>query len=150
VPGLGQTVGRALGLHPDVDMLTFTGSTQVGKLMLQYSGQSNMKVVMSECGGKCPQILFDDGIDLDAASDSIAELLLTNQGQICSVGSRLLVQRSIESAVLERIRARMRQIVIGDALHPATTFGPLASSGQCERVMRYIVTAQTDGSDLVT
>src|SRR5690606_9229900 len=95
-------------------------------------------------------ILFDDGIDLDAASDLIAELLLMNQGQICSVGSRLLVQRSIVSAVLERIRAIMRQIVIGDALHPATTCGPLASSGQCERVMRYIETAQPDGAELVT
>jgi acyl-CoA reductase-like NAD-dependent aldehyde dehydrogenase len=150
VPGLGETVGRALGLHRDVNMLTFTGSTEVGKLMLQYAGRSNMKVVMAECGGKAPQIVFADGVDLDVAGESIAQLLLTNQGQICGVGSRLLVQRSIETALLERITARIRQIVMGDALDPKTTFGPVVSANQCARVMRYIETAQADGAQLVT
>jgi acyl-CoA reductase-like NAD-dependent aldehyde dehydrogenase len=150
VPGLGATVGRALGLHPDVDMLTFTGSTAIGKLMLQYAGQSNMKVVIAECGGKSPQIVFADGVDLDSAGNSIAQLLLTNQGQICSVGSRLLVQRSIETELLAKITARMSQIVMGDALDPRTTFGPLASAQQCARVMQYIETAQAEGAQLVT
>jgi acyl-CoA reductase-like NAD-dependent aldehyde dehydrogenase len=150
VPGLGETVGRALGLHMDVDMVTFTGSTEVGKWMLQYSGQSNMKVVMAECGGKSPQILFADGVDLDAAADSIARFLLTNQGQICSVGSRVLVQRSIEREVIEKITARMKQIVMGDALDPKTTFGPLVSAKQCERVMSYIDSAKSEGAQLVT
>ena len=149
VLGLGKTVGRALGLHQSVDMMTFTGSTQVGKQMLQYSGQSNMKVVMAECGGKSPQIVFADGVDLDAASERIAQLLLTNQGQICSVGSRLLVQRSIETAVVEKITARMKQIVMGKALDPQTTFGPVASAQQYSRVMRYIEAAETDGAQLV-
>src|SRR5207248_1010341 len=103
------------------------------KLMLQYAGQSNMKVVMAECGGKCPQIVFDDGVDLDAASTAIAGFLLTNQGQICSVGSRVLVQHSIQEALLERITARLKPIQIGDALDPKTTFGPLASAKQCAR-----------------
>lgn len=150
VPGIGETVGRALGLHSDVDMLTFTGSSDVGKLMLQYAGQSNMKVVMAECGGKSPQIVFDDGIDLDAASESIARLLLANQGQLCSVGSRLLVQRSIEATMLEKIGARFSQIVMGDARDPNTTYGPLASSKQYARVMRHIEIAQADGAQLVT
>lgn len=150
LPGSGETVGRSLGLHMDVDMLTFTGSTKVGKLMLQYSGQSNMKLVMAECGGKSPQIVFNDGVDLDAAADSIAGFLLTNQGQICSVGSRLLVERSIETAMLEKITARLNQIVMGDALNTKTTFGPLASAKQCERVMEYIETARADGAQLVT
>jgi acyl-CoA reductase-like NAD-dependent aldehyde dehydrogenase len=150
VPGLGETVGRALGLHMDVDMVTFTGSTDVGRLMLQYAGQSNLKVVMAECGGKSPQIVFDDGVDLDAAADTIARTLLTNQGQICSVGTRLLVQRSIEHAIVERIEARFQRVVMGDASDPATTFGPLASAKQCERVMRYIGGAADDGAQLVT
>jgi acyl-CoA reductase-like NAD-dependent aldehyde dehydrogenase len=150
VPGLGVTVGRALGLHNDVDMLTFTGSTAAGKLMLQYAGQSNMKVVMAECGGKCPQIVFDDGIDIEMASDRIARSLLTNQGQVCSVGSRLLVQASIQDRVIEKIAARMRQIVMGDALDPQTTFGPVASARQCDRVMNYIQVATTEGAKLVT
>lgn len=150
VPGIGQTVGRALGLHRGVDMVTFTGSTAVGKQMLQYAGQSNMKVVMTECGGKSPHIVFADGVDLDAACETISLSLLTNQGQICSLGSRLLVQRSIENATLERITARLTQIVMGDALDPKTTFGPLASAKQFARVMQYIETAETDGAELVT
>jgi len=149
VPGLGHTVGKALGLHMDVDMLTFTGSTTVGKWMLQYSGQSNMKVVLAECGGKSPHVVFDDGVDLDAAADRIARLLLTNQGQVCSLGSRLLVQRSIEHAMLEKLQARVKNIVMGKAVEPATTFGPVVSARQCERVMSYIADAPGEGAELV-
>jgi acyl-CoA reductase-like NAD-dependent aldehyde dehydrogenase len=149
VPGLGTTVGRALGLHMDVDMLTFTGSTAVGKLFLQYAGQSNLKLVLAECGGKSPQIVFDDGVDLDSASTSIAQMLLTNQGQLCTVGSRLLVQRSIEAVLLDKIVARLEKIVMGDALDPKTTYGPLASANQCSRVMSYIEGARQEGAELV-
>jgi acyl-CoA reductase-like NAD-dependent aldehyde dehydrogenase len=150
VLGLGETVGQALGMHSGVDMIAFTGSTEVGKLMMQYAGRSNMKVVLAECGGKSPQIVFDDGVDLDAAGERIAQMLLTNQGQICSVGSRLLVQRSIEARLVEKIATRMKRIVIGDALDAATTFGPLASQRQCRRVMQYIEDAQADGAQIVT
>lgn len=149
VPGLGETVGRALGLHMDVDMMTFTGSTIVGKKMLEYAGQSNMKVVMAECGGKSPQIVFGDGVDLNAAADAIAGLLLTNQGQICSVGSRLLVERSVEDELLEKISARMQRIVMGNPLEPQVTFGPIASELQCSRVMQYIAGAQEEKAELV-
>jgi acyl-CoA reductase-like NAD-dependent aldehyde dehydrogenase len=149
VPGVGETVGRALGLHNDVDMISFTGSTVVGKLMLQYAGQSNMKVVMTETGGKSPQIVFADGIDLDVAAASIASFLVTNAGQICTVGSRLLVQRSAEAALVDKIQARLQKIVMGDALDPQTTFGPLVSAKQHARVLRYIENASTDGAQLV-
>ena len=149
VPGVGETVGRALGLHNDVDMISFTGSTVVGKLMLQYAGQSNMKVVMTETGGKSPQIVFADGIDLDVAATSIASFLVTNAGQICTVGSRLLVQRSAEVALVDKIQARLQKIVMGDALDPKTTFGPLVSARQHARVLRYIENASTDGAQLV-
>jgi acyl-CoA reductase-like NAD-dependent aldehyde dehydrogenase len=149
VPGLGGTVGKALGLHQDVDMLAFTGSTLVGRKMLQYSAQSNMKVVAVECGGKSPQIVFPDGVDLDAASTGIARLLLTNQGQICSVGSRLLVHRSIQADMVDKISAQFRKIVAGDALNPSTTFGPLASAAQLTGVINYIRSGETDGAQLV-
>jgi len=149
LPGLGETVGRALGLHKDVDMVAFTGSTEVGRLMVQYAGQSNMKVVQAECGGKSPQIVFADGVDIDQASTAIAGFLLVNQGQVCSVGSRLLVHRSIQEAVIERVAAKTKQIVMGDASDPATTFGPLASATQCERVMRYIDGARAQGAQLI-
>lgn len=149
VPGVGEIVGRALALHWDVDMVTFTGSTEVGKAMLRYSAQSNLKVVLAECGGKSPQILFCDGVDLDAACESIARFIVTNQGQICSVGSRLLVQRSIEAAVLEKISARMRRVVMGNALERNTTFGPIVTARQCARVLQYIESANADGAQVV-
>jgi acyl-CoA reductase-like NAD-dependent aldehyde dehydrogenase len=148
VPGLGETVGRALGLHANVDMITFTGSTEVGKWMLQYAGRSNMKFVMAECGGKSPHVVFDDGVDLDATAQMIAGFLLTNQGQICSVGSRVLVERTIARALVEKLAAHMSTVVMGDALNRNTTFGPLASAKQCERVMNYINAARADGARL--
>jgi acyl-CoA reductase-like NAD-dependent aldehyde dehydrogenase len=146
VPGLGETVGRSLGLHRDVDMMTFTGSTDVGKRMLQYAGQSNLKLVIVECGGKSPQIVFDDGANLEVAAQAIAQLLLINQGQLCSTGSRLLVQRSAEMKVLEGIADRMRAIKLGKALDPNTSFGPMASLNQCRRVVRYIEEARAQGA----
>jgi len=149
VPGLGETVGRALALHPHVDMVAFTGSSETGRRMLQYSGQSNMKVILAECGGKSPHVVFSDGADLDAASQYIAKMMLTNQGQICSVGSRLIVHRSVEAMMIERISAWFKQIVMGDALDPNTTFGPVASDKQCERVMQYIHAAESEGAELV-
>jgi acyl-CoA reductase-like NAD-dependent aldehyde dehydrogenase len=149
VPGLGDPVGRSLGLHHAVDMLTFTGSTDVGKCMLQYAGQSNLKVVMVECGGKSAQIVFDDGANLEVAAHAIAQLLLINQGQLCSTGSRLLVQRSAEMKLVQKIAERMRSIKMGDALDPQTSFGPIASIKQCQRVMRYIEEAQSqEGASL--
>ena len=149
VPGLGETVGRALGLHRDVDMIAFTGSTEVGRRMLEYSGQSNMKVVLTECGGKSPHVVFDDGVDLDEVADTIANQLLVNQGQLCSVGSRLIVQRSLQRPLAERIVARFQRIVTGNATDPHTTFGPLASAKQCERVLGYIRSAQAEGAQVV-
>lgn len=149
-PGAGELVGRALGLHHDVDMVAFTGSTAVGKQMLQYSGQSNMKVVLAECGGKAPHIVFADRLDLDTVAENIARMLVTNQGQICSVGSRLLVERSIESQLIERVIRRVGEVVVGAALDAKTTFGPLASEQQCARVMRYIKVGQADGATVVT
>lgn len=146
VPGTGERVGRALALHHDVDIVAFTGSTAVGRLMQQYAGQSNMKVVMAECGGKSPQIVFADGVDLEAASLAIAQSILTNQGQVCGAGSRLLVQRGIEQQMLERVAAHMREVVMGDPLDPKTSFGPLVSAKHATRVMSYIESARHDGA----
>jgi acyl-CoA reductase-like NAD-dependent aldehyde dehydrogenase len=148
VPGLGETVGRALGLHRDVDMMAFTGSTAVGKLMLQYAGQSNMKVVLAECGGKSPHIVFEDFADSEGVADYVARLLVTNQGQICGTGSRLLVERSIQARIVDRIVAKVKEVRIGNARDPNTTFGPLASEKQLARVMRYIETAPAEGATL--
>jgi len=148
VPGGGDTVGRALALHMDVDMIAFTGSTTVGKLMLQYAGQSNMKVVQAECGGKSPQIVFADGVDLDAAADSIVGSILTNQGQVCVAGSRLLVQKEIEKALIDKIIARFEKVEPGNAIDPKTTFGPISTEKQYHKILHNIKKAQDFGAKL--
>jgi len=145
VPGVGSAVGAALANHMDVDLVTFTGSTQVGKRILAAAAQSNMKQVVAECGGKSPQIVFDDGVDLDGAATAVARSILNNQGQVCSAGSRLLVQRSIHRDVVERVVAIMSKVVIGDPRDPATTFGPLVTRRQCSRVMSFIEAARAEG-----
>jgi 4-(gamma-glutamylamino)butanal dehydrogenase len=149
VPGRGEIVGRALGENMDVDMVTFTGSSAVGKLMLRYAGDSNMKVVSAECGGKSPHIVFDDGIDLDVVARQIAAGICLNQGQVCSVGSRLLVQDAIEEALVQRIIERVEDIVVGNPLHRTTTYGPLVSSAQRDKVLAFIESGKRDGADLV-
>jgi gamma-glutamyl-gamma-aminobutyraldehyde dehydrogenase len=149
VPGRGSIVGRFLAEHMDVDMVAFTGSSAVGKLILQYAGHSNLKVVSAECGGKSPHIVFDDGLDLDLVARHIAHGLVLNQGQVCSMGSRLLVERSVERPLLERIIPYLASVVPGDPQWPATTFGPIASQTQMERVLSYVDIGRAEGADLV-
>jgi acyl-CoA reductase-like NAD-dependent aldehyde dehydrogenase len=149
VPGRGDTVGKALAEHMDVDMVTFTGSTAVGKLILQYAGRSNMKVVSAECGGKSPQIVFDDGLDLDMVAANVARMIALNQGQVCSVGSRLLVQDTIEDVLVPKIVSQLKLIVAGDPQLPSTTYGPLVSTAQLDKVLAYIAAGTVAGADLV-
>ena len=103
VPGYGETAGKALGLHQDVDCIAFTGSTPVGKLFQQYAGQSNMKQVWLETGGKSPNLIFQDCKDLDAALNMAAFGIFFNQGEVCSANSRLLVERSIQEEFVKRL-----------------------------------------------
>ncbi|HGE2112960.1 TPA: aldehyde dehydrogenase family protein, partial [Pseudomonas aeruginosa] len=108
VPGLGEQAGKALGLHPEVDALVFTGSTEVGKYFMQYSAQSNLKQVWLECGGKSPNLVFADCRDLDLAAEKAAFGIFFNQGEVCSANSRLLVERSIHDEFVERLLAKAR------------------------------------------
>jgi 4-(gamma-glutamylamino)butanal dehydrogenase len=143
VPGFGETAGKALGLHEDVDCIAFTGSTEVGKYFLGYSAQSNMKQVWLECGGKSPNLIFDDCEDLDAAADMAAFGIFFNQGEICSANSRLLVQRGIADAFLEKMKERAARYVPGDPLDPASTMGAIVDGRQCDRVQSYIEHGKT-------
>ena len=149
LPGAGPVAGRALGLHPDVDVVTFTGSTPVGKLFLEYSGQSNMKQVWLECGGKSANIVLADASDLDAVADGVCAGIFTNQGQVCSANSRLLVQRSIKDALLEKVLERARRIVPGDPLDPRVPMGPLVSEQHARRVMDYVELGTREGTLLL-
>ncbi len=147
--GIGEVAGRALALHPGVDKISFTGSTQVGKLMLVYSGQSNMKKVALECGGKSPQIFLEDLPDIDRAVEAAFRGIFGNQGEVCNAGSRLLVARSIHDEFVERFTARAAlAFTPGDPLDPATSMGPLVDRESQRRVLSMIQTGVSEGARL--
>jgi 4-guanidinobutyraldehyde dehydrogenase/NAD-dependent aldehyde dehydrogenase len=148
LPGFGQTAGKALALHMDVDCIAFTGSTATGRLMLQYSGQSNMKRVWLECGGKSPHIIMADTADLDRAARAAASAIFFNQGEMCSAGSRLIVQESVREQVLEKIAAVGRTLQPGDPLDPKTALGAIVDETQLNTVLRYIESGQNEGARL--
>jgi 4-guanidinobutyraldehyde dehydrogenase/NAD-dependent aldehyde dehydrogenase len=150
LPGFGHTAGQALALHMDVDCIGFTGSTRTGKLMLQYSGQSNMKRVWLECGGKSPNIILADCPDLDRAAAAAASAIFFNQGEMCSAGSRLIVEESVRDAVLEKVVAAGRELVPGDPLDPATRMGAIVDDVQLRTVLGYIDAGREDGARVLT
>jgi len=148
LPGFGETAGQALGRHMDVDKLAFTGSSEVGKLFLVYAGESNMKSVQLECGGKSPNVVFDDVPDVDLAVAQAAEGIFGNSGQVCSAGSRLLLQESIADEVLEKLAAEAGKWQPGDPLDPATRMGSMVDETQMDRVLGYIGTGASEGAEL--
>ena len=146
VPGLGHTAGKALALHMDVDCIAFTGSTATGRQIMQYAGQSNMKRVSLECGGKSPNIILADYPDLDRAANAAADAIFSNMGEMCSAGSRLLLQEDIKDVVLEKVQALTRQRQPGDPLDPATQLGAIVDETQMKRVLGYIDAGRKDGA----
>ena len=146
VPGLGHTAGKALALHMDVDCIAFTGSTATGRQIMQYAGQSNMKRVSLECGGKSPNIILADYPDLDRAANAAADAIFSNMGEMCSAGSRLLLQEDIKDVVLEKVQALTRKRQPGDPLDPATQLGAIVDETQMKRVLGYIDAGRKDGA----
>ncbi|MYT71854.1 MULTISPECIES: aldehyde dehydrogenase [unclassified Streptomyces] len=134
VPGPGEITGRALGLHPDVDTLVFTGSTDVAKRFLAYAAESNMKQVWPEAGGKSPNLVFADA-DLEAAAERAAWGFAYNAGQVCSANTRLLVEASVAEEFTARVAEHARSWTPGDPLDPATRLGPLVDEHQVTRVL---------------
>jgi gamma-glutamyl-gamma-aminobutyraldehyde dehydrogenase len=149
LPGLGEQTGKALGLHPDVDCLVFTGSTEVGKYFMQYSAQSNLKQVWLECGGKSANLVFADCQDLDLAAEKAAFGIFFNQGEVCSANSRLLVQRSIHDEFVERLKAQAERWLPGDPLDPSSAAGAIVDSRQTARIMKVIQQAEQQGATKV-
>jgi gamma-glutamyl-gamma-aminobutyraldehyde dehydrogenase len=147
VPGLGEEAGAALGLHMQVDKVTFTGSGAVGKELMKASGASNLKQVALECGGKSPQLLFADLPDLDRAVDAAIDGIFANMGEVCNAGSRLLVQKSIYDTVQQRFAERAPgRYVPGDPLDPNVTCGPLVEYAAQDRVQGYKQCAEREGA----
>ncbi len=147
VPGYGEEAGKALALHPDVDLIAFTGSTEVGRLMLRYAGESNLKRVALECGGKTPQVVFADA-DLEAAAAGIAWGIYYNSGETCHAGSRLIVHEGVREPLLEAIGRVSAGITLGHPLDPATQMGALIDRAHMQRVLDYIDSGVADGARL--
>ncbi|WP_298609675.1 aldehyde dehydrogenase [uncultured Thiothrix sp.] len=149
VTGLGQDAGQAIGLHRDIDGVFFTGSTAVGKYILQYSAQSNMKKVGLECGGKSGHIILADCGDLDAAAEAAAFGIFFNQGEMCSAGSRLILDAPIRDAVMDKILKFAKSMQPGDPLDPTTRLGAMVDKTHTERVMDYIASGKQEAELLV-
>lgn len=148
VPGFGETAGQAIGRHMDVDMLAFTGSTEVGKYFMRYSGESNLKRVSLECGGKSPHIILPDAPDLDRAAREAVGGIFFNQGEVCTAGSRLLVHESIKDEFLELVTRHAARWTPGDPLDPKSTMGAMVDDRQHARVLDYIAKGKAEGAAL--
>ncbi len=149
VPGLGAAAGQALGLHPDVDCIAFTGSTATGKRFMQYSAESNLKRVWLECGGKSPHLVFADCPDLDRAAQAIAAAIFVNQGEVCIAGSRLYVQRSIYAQLMPKILACARAMQPAHPLEPGAPMGAIVDQRQTQAILARIKQGLAEGGELL-
>lgn len=149
VPGLGETAGRALGLHPDVDAISFTGSTEVGRLFLRYAADSNLKTIGLEMGGKSPFIILDDADLTPELIEHAVTAAFWNGGQNCSANMRQIVARSRQEEFLSLVTERARALVVGDPLDPATDLGPMVTAEHRARVLDFIEMGTGDGARCV-
>jgi acyl-CoA reductase-like NAD-dependent aldehyde dehydrogenase len=149
VPGPGAVVGDALARHPGVDKIAFTGSTTVGKSLLRAIGETDVKGVTLEMGGKSPQLVLADVGDLEAAASTIGWGIFYNTGQTCNAGSRLVVHRSVREELVERVAAMGRSLAPGEPLDPTTRLGAIVDSTQLEKVLGYVGLGQEEGARLV-
>jgi acyl-CoA reductase-like NAD-dependent aldehyde dehydrogenase len=147
ITGSGSTAGQALVEHPGIDKIAFTGDTSTGKHIMRSAAET-LKHITLELGGKSPNIVFADA-DLDAALRGATVGIFYGKGEVCAAGSRLLVDRSIKDAFLDKVAARTKKMVAGDPLDPKTRLGAISSKGQLERVLRYVEIAKQEGATLV-
>ena len=138
LPGSGADVGEPLGRHMDVDALSFTGSTETGRRFLRYAADSNLKEVTLEMGGKNPAVVLEDAENLDRVAAHVVNGAFWNMGENCSASSRLIVQKGVKDALLERIKAHAREWPMGDPLDPVNRVGALVSSEHFDKVCSYL------------
>lgn len=149
VPGLGETAGQAIGRHRDIDMVAFTGSTEVGRYFLKYAAESNLKRIILECGGKSPQVVFEDAPELDVVASHAVAAAFWNMGENCSCGSRLIVHKKVKDKLLDRIVKLARSWKVGDPLDPQTRLGPMIEKAHLEKVLGYIQAGKAEGAKLI-
>ncbi len=149
LPGYGNEAGSALALHNDVDCIGFTGSTRIGKQIMQYAGQSNLKRVWTELGGKSPNIVCADCPNLDDAVSAAIGSIYFNQGESCNAPSRLFVEASIKDTFIEKALAMLPSFQPGDPLDPDTVMGAIVDGIQLKSVMGFIESGKTEGAELL-
>ena len=149
VPGFGDTVGAAIGRHPGIDCVGFTGSTETGRLFLKYAADSNLKRVLLECGGKNPMLVMADAEDLDTVAEHALNAVFWNMGENCSSNSRLLVHASLKDELLGLLVEHVGGWVVGDPLDAATRIGPMIEEAHMQKVLAAIEQAKADGATLV-
>ena len=138
IPGMGPDVGEPMGRHADIDMLSFTGSTETGRRFLQYSAASNLKKIVLECGGKNPAIVLEDAEDLDLVAEHVVNGAFWNMGENCSACSRLIVHEAVKEKLMKRIIARTRNWKTGDPLDPRHHLGALVDKEHFKKVSAYL------------
>ena len=148
VTGFGETTGAPLAAHPDVDKVAFTGSTEVGRLIVKAAA-GNLKKVSLELGGKSPNVVFKDAGDIDQAIAGAANAIFFNHGQCCCAGSRLMIEKQIFDQVVDGVAAHAKKIKIGHGLHPDTQMGPLVSEEQFRRVTGFMQAGKQEGACVV-
>ncbi len=148
VPGFGPGAGEPIGRHGDVDLVAFTGSTEVGRLFLRYSAESNLKRITLECGGKSPQVVLADAADLDAVAMHAVNAAFWNMGENCSCGSRLIVHQSVKDALVEKVINLASTWKVGDPLDPETSVGALIEEPHLRKVLEYIDAGRAEGARL--
>ena len=148
LPGYGPTAGQAIARHMDVDKIAFTGSTEVGHLIMEAAAQTNLKRVTLELGGKSPNIVFADA-DMDQAIEGSHFALFFNQGQCCCAGSRLFVERKAYEEFVERSVDRARRRTVGDPFDAKTEQGPQVDAAQFDKVMSYIDSGRQEGAKML-
>ncbi|BCH12624.1 aldehyde dehydrogenase (plasmid) [Mesorhizobium sp. 131-3-5] len=149
VPGPGELTGRELGMHADIDMVAFTGSTDVGRKFLEYSARSNLKRIVLECGGKNPCIVLEDAEHIDVVAQHVTQAAFWNMGENCSSTSRVIVHEKIKPKLVETILHKLREWPLGDPLDPANRLGAIVSKEQFDRIMGYIKKGRAEGAKVV-
>jgi gamma-glutamyl-gamma-aminobutyraldehyde dehydrogenase len=150
IPGMGETAGQTIGLHPDIDVVSFTGSTEVGRMFLEYSARSNLKRITLECGGKNPSIVLSDATHLDDVASHVVGAVFWNMGQNCTSNSRFIVHKSLQNEMMERIESKLADWPTGDPLDPKNALGAMITKEHFDKVMGDIATAKTQGASVVS
>jgi gamma-glutamyl-gamma-aminobutyraldehyde dehydrogenase len=149
LPGEGPDVGEPMGRHLDIDVISFTGSTEVGRLFLEFAGQSNLKKIILECGGKNPAVVLSDATNIDGVAEHAVFAALWNMGQNCTANSRLIVHKNLKDKMLSKVKEKMSDWHTGDPLDPKNQLGAIISREQYDKILGYIETAKEQGAEVI-